>query len=75
MKPKLFLSFTNQDLIQCRKKLREDLSRLNVKILGMENIGTPSSAPINKYLKEVRLSDVSNPIIAFISGSVDKKCK
>lgn len=75
MKPKIFISSTYLDLIPYRKKLWEVLSNLDIHILGMENFGARSSAPLETCLQEVTQGDVFIGILAYRYGSIDSASK
>lgn len=72
---KVFISSTYGDLIPYRKRIWEEIGKLNIKILGMEKFGARQSAPLDTCLEEVTNSDIFIGIISFRFGSLDKSTK
>jgi hypothetical protein len=75
MTQKVFISSTYGDLIPYRKRIWEEIGKLNVKILGMEKFGARQSAPLDTCLEEVTNSDIFVGIISFRFGSLEKMTK
>jgi hypothetical protein len=72
---KIFVSSTYADLIPYRKKIWDEIGKLNVKILGMEKFGARKSAPLETCLEEVENSEIYIGIISFRYGSLDRVTK
>jgi hypothetical protein len=72
MQHKIFISSTFGDLIPYRKRIWDEIGKLNVKILGMEKFGARKSAPLETCLEEVGNSDIFIGIISFRFGSIDR---
>lgn len=70
MKKTIFISSTFTDLQQHRKSVWELLEKYEVHVLGMEQFGAQTSAPIETCLGAVERSDIYIGIIAHRRGSV-----
>lgn len=75
MTHKIFISSTYGDLIPFRKRIWEEIGKLNIKILGMEKFGARQSAPLDTCLEEFTNSDIFIGIISFRFGSLDRMTK
>lgn len=75
MTHKIFVSSTYADLIPFRKKIWDEIGKLNVKIFGMEKFGARKSAPLETCLDEVSNADIFLGIISYRYGSVDRVTK
>jgi hypothetical protein len=75
MTQKVFISSTYGDLIPYRKRIWEEIGKLDVKILGMEKFGARQSSPLDTCLEEVTNSDIFIGIISFRFGSLEKITK
>lgn len=75
MTHKIFVSSTYGDLIPYRKKIWDEIGKLNVRILGMEKFGARKSAPLDTCLDEVGKADIFIGIISFRYGSLDRVTK
>lgn len=71
MKKTIFISSTFTDLQQHRKSVWEILEKYDVHVLGMEQFGARTEAPIQTCLNAVERADIYIGIIAYRRGSVN----
>ena len=69
----IFVSSTSRDLVEHRKRIMEQISRLELKFVGMEHFGAdPHNVPAIKIREEVKKSDIYIGIFGMRYGFIDK---